>query len=70
MLHDFTALIVRLGFESASVIRASDLRGVAYKPAERDHLANMLGRLANEPELMDQFPEGGEGVERLRLSLS
>ncbi|MDP9936568.1 hypothetical protein J2T11_002936 [Paenarthrobacter nicotinovorans] len=54
----------------ASVIRASDLRGVAYKPAERDHLANMLGRLANEPELMDQFPEGGEGVERLRLSLS
>lgn len=54
----------------ASVVRASDLRGVTYQPAERDHLANMLGRLANEPELMDQFPEAGEGVERLRLSLS
>lgn len=54
----------------ASVVRASDLRGVTYKPAERDHLANMLGRLAKEPSLMDQVPEGAEGVERLRLSLS
>ncbi|MGP0224143.1 hypothetical protein [Paenarthrobacter sp. NCHU4564] len=54
----------------ASVVRASDLRGVTYKPAERDHLANMLGRLANEPSLMDQVPEGAEGVERLRISLN
>ena len=54
----------------ASVVRASDLRDVAYKPAERDHLANMLGRLANEPELMELVPEGAEGVERLRISLN
>lgn len=54
----------------ASVVRASDLRGVTYKRAERDHLANMLGRLANEPELMELMPEGAEGVERLRISLS
>ncbi|MET4539343.1 hypothetical protein ABIE37_001115 [Arthrobacter bambusae] len=54
----------------ASVVRASDLRGVTYKPAERDHLANMLGRLANEPQLMEQVPEGAEGVERLRISLN
>lgn len=54
----------------AAVVRASDLRGVSYKPAERDHLANMLGRLANEPQLMEQVPEGAEGVERLRLSLN
>ncbi|BCW08214.1 hypothetical protein [Arthrobacter sp. NtRootA1] len=54
----------------ASVVRASDLRNVTYKRAERDHLANMLGRLANEPELMEQVPEGAEGVERLRISLN
>jgi hypothetical protein len=54
----------------AAVVRASDLRDVTYKPAERDHLANMLGRLANEPELMEQVPEGAEGVERLRISLN
>ncbi|MDR6686873.1 hypothetical protein J2Y41_002434 [Arthrobacter sp. 1088] len=38
--------------------------------AERDHLANMLGRLSNEPELMEQVSEGAEGVERLRISLN
>ncbi|MFW0772616.1 hypothetical protein ACLRGI_05570 [Paenarthrobacter nitroguajacolicus] len=54
----------------ASVVRASDLRNVTYKRAERDHLANMLGRLANEPKLMEQVPEGAEGVERLRISLN
>ncbi|WP_311215382.1 MULTISPECIES: hypothetical protein [unclassified Arthrobacter] len=54
----------------ASVVRAADLRGVTYQPAERDHLANMLGRLANEPQLMEQVPEGAEGVERLRMSLN
>ncbi|WP_284987531.1 hypothetical protein [Arthrobacter sp. fls2-241-R2A-172] len=54
----------------ASVVRASDLRGITYKPAEQNHLANMLGRLANEPELMDQVPECAEGVKRLRLSLN
>ncbi|GAA3285286.1 hypothetical protein [Paenarthrobacter aurescens] len=53
-----------------SVIRASDLRGVSFKRAEKDHLANMLGRLANEPQLMEQVPEGVEGVERLRISLN
>jgi hypothetical protein len=54
----------------ASVVRASDLRGITYRPAERDHLSNMLGHLANEPALMEQVPEGAEGVERLRLSLN
>ena len=34
----------------ASVVGASDLRGVTYQPAERSHLANMLGYLANNPE--------------------
>ncbi|MFJ4171906.1 hypothetical protein ACIPY3_20555 [Paenarthrobacter sp. NPDC089714] len=61
-IDDFLAL--------ASVVRASDLRGVTYKRAERDHLANMLGRLANEPGLMEQVPEGADGIERLRSSLS
>ncbi|MFJ5957027.1 hypothetical protein ACIQC5_13840 [Paenarthrobacter sp. NPDC092416] len=54
----------------ASVVQASDLRGVTYKRAERDHLANMLGHLANEPELMEQVPEGAEGLARLRISLN
>jgi hypothetical protein len=54
----------------ASVIRASDLQGVSYRPAERDHLANMLGHLAKHPELMANVPEGSEGLERLRISLN
>lgn len=53
----------------ASVLKASDLRGVSYGPAERNHLANMLGLLANDPGLMDQVREGADGVERLRISL-
>ena len=54
----------------AAVVSATDLRGVTYKPAERDHLANMLGHLARDPGLLALVPEGGPGVERLRLSLS
>jgi hypothetical protein len=54
----------------AAVVRASDIRGVIYKPAERDHLANMLGHLAINPEHMSLVPEGAPGVERLRMSLS
>lgn len=54
----------------AAVVGASDLRGVTYKPAERDHLANMLGHLALSPEHMALVPEGAGGVERLRMSLS
>ncbi len=54
----------------AAVVRASDLRDIAYQPAERSHLANMLGHLALSPELMDLVPEGAPGVERLRISLS
>ena len=48
----------------------ADLRGVTYKRAERDHLANMLGHLTRDPALMALVPEGAPGVERLRLSLS
>jgi hypothetical protein len=54
----------------AAVVRASDLRGASYKPAERQHLANMLGHLTVQPELMDLVPEGVDGVERLRMSLN
>jgi hypothetical protein len=54
----------------ASVVRASDLRGVTYQPAERSHLANMLGHLVNNPKDMGLVPEGAPGVERLRMSLS
>ncbi|MET4143904.1 hypothetical protein [Arthrobacter sp. UYCo732] len=43
----------------AAVIRASDLRGVTYKPAERDHLANMLGHLANNPPPRHSSGTGG-----------
>ena len=53
----------------AAVVGAADLRGVAYKPAERNHLANMLGRLANSPHEMALVPEGSDGVERLRMSM-
>ncbi|MGY3320787.1 hypothetical protein [Arthrobacter sp. TE12232] len=53
----------------ASVLRASDLRGVVYGKADREHLGNMLGRLASEPHLIGFVPEGGPGVERLRISL-
>lgn len=54
----------------AAVVNASDLRGVTYKPAERTHLANMLGYLAVSPQQMALVPEGAPGVERLRMSLS
>ncbi|UKA60609.1 hypothetical protein [Arthrobacter sp. FW306-2-2C-D06B] len=54
----------------AAVVGAGDLRGVRYQPAERDHLANMLGHLANGPQLLELVPEGAPGVERLRISLS
>lgn len=54
----------------AAVVGATDLRGVTYKPAERDHLANMLGRFVLDPALLALVPEGVAGVERLRLSLS
>lgn len=53
----------------AAVLAARDLRGQSYQPAERDHLAHMLGHLANNPGLMDLVPEGSPGVERLRMSL-
>jgi hypothetical protein len=53
----------------AAVVGAADLRGVTYKPAERDHLANMLGHLAISPQHMDLVPEGAPGVERLRMAL-
>jgi hypothetical protein len=54
----------------ASVVRASDLRGVACQPAEWTHIANMLGHLVNHPKDMGLVPEGAPGVERLRMSLS
>ena len=54
----------------AAVVGAADLRDVTYKPAERDHLANMLGRFVRDPGLLALVPEGAPGVERLRLSLS
>lgn len=53
----------------AAVVRATDLRNALYGQAERGHLANMLGKLANEPELLGLVPEARQGVERLRLSL-
>ena len=54
----------------AAVVRASDLRNPDYQPAERNHLANMLGHLALDPTLLDLVPEGADGVERLRMSLA
>lgn len=54
----------------AAVVGAADLRGATYQPAEREHLANMLGHLAVTPEHMALVPEGAPGVERLRMSLS
>lgn len=117
MLHDFTALLLRLNFEPrgesleghqhrwvrgtnllgcligkaaalkivddpgkerhvtdfltlAAVVGASDLRDIVYGPAERSHLAHMLGHLAVSPELVSLVPEGAPGLERLRMSLS
>lgn len=54
----------------AAAVGAADLRDVTYMPAERDHLANMLGRFVRDPGLLALVPEGAPGVERLRLSLS
>jgi hypothetical protein len=54
----------------AAVVTAGDLRGQSYQPAERDHLAHMLGYLKNNPEQAALVPEGAPGVERLRISLS
>lgn len=54
----------------ASVLRASDLRGVVYRRADKDHLSNMLGQLVRRPALLALVPEGEPGVERLRISLS
>lgn len=54
----------------AAVVSAADLRGVVYKPAEREHLANMLGHLANNTQEVGLVPEGAQGVDRLRISLS
>lgn len=54
----------------AAVVGAADLRGVTYQPAERSHLAHMLGYLVNNPQHIDLVPEGAPGVERLRMSLS
>lgn len=54
----------------AAVVTASDLRGQRYQPAEREHLAHMLGYLKNNPQHAALLPEGAPGVERLRISLS
>lgn len=54
----------------AAVVGVADLRGATYHPAEREHLANMLGHLAVTPQHMALVPEGASGVERLRMSLS
>lgn len=54
----------------AAVVSAGDLRGQTYQPAEREHLAHMLGHLKNNPEHVGLVPEGAQGVERLRISLS
>lgn len=103
MLHDFTALLVKLDFESAGEsheghqhrrkrgdaivdvliprflgeradnsrgVTGGTMRGVTYQPAERSHLATMLGYLANNPDQVSLVPEGAPGVERLRMSLS
>ncbi|GAB3542995.1 hypothetical protein GCM10027403_36540 [Arthrobacter tecti] len=53
----------------ASVVRAADVRGIEYSHAERGHLSNMLGHLANKPELAAEYPESNDGVARLRISL-
>lgn len=53
----------------ASVLRVSDLRGVSYGPAERNHLKNMLGNLANKPEWQALVPDSHDGLERLSISL-
>lgn len=54
----------------ASVLRAADLRGSELGRAAKDHLANMLGRLALNPPLLAEAPQAARGVERLRLFLS
>lgn len=54
----------------AAVVTAADLRGQSYQPAERDHLAHMLGYLKNNPDQVALVPEGAPGVERLRISLT
>lgn len=54
----------------ASVLRPRDLRGVAIGTAERGHLTNMLGLLANNPNWLLQSPESQLGLSRLRIFLS
>ncbi|MDJ0354461.1 hypothetical protein [Pseudarthrobacter sp. PH31-O2] len=54
----------------AAVVTAADLRDASYRPADRSYLANMLGRLANNPQYIALVPESAPGVERLRMSLS
>jgi hypothetical protein len=46
----------------AAVVGATDLHGVAHKPAEQKHLANMLGYLAVSPQHMSLVPEGAPGL--------
>lgn len=53
----------------ASVVGAADLRRIEYQPAQRDHLAHMLGHLTNNPQHLDSYPEARAGVQRLRMSL-
>ncbi len=54
----------------ARVLRAADLRGSKLGRAEKDHLANMLGRLALNPAWLADTPKAPRGVERRRLFLS
>lgn len=54
----------------AAVVGASDLRDAGYRPAERNHLRNMLGHLANNGEILTLVPGSEVGLERLRLSLN
>lgn len=53
----------------ASVLRATDFRGIKLGPSDIDHLRNMLGQLANSPDWMNLIPDSSSGVERVRLIL-
>ncbi|WP_309080624.1 hypothetical protein [Zhihengliuella sp.] len=49
-----------------SRLRAADVRGVDFSPAEKAHLAKLLESLEASPKLVGAFPEGRAALQRLR----
>lgn len=49
----------------AATLRRGDIRGVVFGPAEKAHLANLVGHLRANAALVERHPTGPEALERL-----